>query len=211
MAIDWVLDWSGVVSNDLPITLVSANNILRHFGVSEINLDEFRNHVEKSPRDFWEQRGCDYGLVRRLHEEFLRTYEIKPEPIPGAVDAVRKLRNFGSVAVFSAHPERDLLRDIFRYELQHDINYAYGSAKKDATDDFEQMLQFTGAKKEDVVYADDTISGLILAHNAGVRSVAVVHPEYGYQSRNLFEGYPLQPSLGYIEHLSQLVEIAKRL
>lgn len=211
MAIDWVLDWSGVVSNDFLITLESANNILRHFGAEEISPDEFRRGFKKSSREYWEQRGYDRGEVWRLHEEFLRSSARKPEAIPGVVDAVRKLRNCGSVTVFSAHPELELLSDIFRYGLQYDINYAFGSAKKDTTNDFGQMLQFAGIKKENVIYADDTIEGIILAHNAGIRGVAVVHPEYGYQARDLLEKYPLQPSLGYVTHISQLVEIAKRL
>ncbi len=211
MAIDWVLDWSGVVSNDFLITLESANTILRHFGAAEMSPDEFRRGFKSSSREYWAQRGYDRGEVWRLHEEFLRNSTRKPEAIPGVVDAVRKLRNYGSVTIFSAHPELELLRDIFRYGLQHDINYAYGGAKKDTTNDFDQMLQFTGIKKENVIYADDTVEGVILAHNAGIRGVAVVHPEYGYQARDLLEKYHLQPALGYIEHISKLVEIAKRL
>jgi phosphoglycolate phosphatase-like HAD superfamily hydrolase len=204
----WVLDWSGVVSNDFLITVDSSNWILRHFGADELEPDEMRRYFQRSPSDYWIKNGYDFNVVWRMHEDFLRNHARKPDPIPGAVDAVRSLKKYAPVAVFSSHPEQELYREIWRFGLQHDLAYALGGVRKDRNSDFERLLELADVKKERIILADDTSAGIILAHNAGVRSVAVVHPEYGYQAREIIEKCPIQPSLGYRKHVSELEDFA---
>lgn len=205
-----VLDWSGVVSHDLPLVLESVAHISAHFGRPPVSEQEFRENFQPSLRDVYAKWGMhDYETIQRMHKEFFERAEQKPTVIPGAVDAVKELSGYVPVAIFSSHPEGALLGDIWRYGLQGNIKLAFGGAHKGTIEDFAQLLEMAQVSPDGVIYAGDTTIDLSLAHRAGVRSAAIVDGKHGYQPRTQVEGFRPKPTYGILEHVGDLVNLVK--
>lgn len=205
-----VLDWSGVVSHDLPLVLESVKHITAHFGKSPVSEADFRANFQPSLRDVYARWGItDYETVQRMHGEFFAHAKQKPTVIPGAAEAIRELSGYVPVAIFSSHPEGALLDDIWRYGLQEHIKLAFGGAHKGTTKDFAQLLEAADVSSENVVYAGDTTIDMNLAHIAGVRSAAIVHEKYGYQPKAQVAGFEPKPTYGILEHVGDLVKLVK--
>jgi len=206
-----VLDWSGVVSDDRPLVFESINYIMGEFDREPVTLQDFMTNFRPNLREIYAHWGItDYETVRRLHRDYFARPAIAPQPIPGAPEAVKALARHAPIAVFSSHPEEALLRDIWRYGLQEDIAYAIGGADKSDLADFRHLLALSNRGPGDtILYAGDTTIDVNLAHIAGIRSVAVVHPDYGYQLRKHVERFRPQPTHGIIEHIRELVPLVQ--
>jgi phosphoglycolate phosphatase-like HAD superfamily hydrolase len=205
-----VLDWSGVVSHDLPLVLESVAHICRHFGKQPVSEADFRASFQPSLRDIYAKWGIhDYETVARMHRDFFATAEQKPTAIPGAVAAVKELSGYVPIAIFSSHPTDALLGDIWRYGLQENVKLAFGSVEKGATRDFEQLLEAAQVSPDGVIYAGDTTIDMHLARIAGVRSAAIVHEHYGYQPKAQVASFEPKPTYGIMEHVGDLVKLVK--
>jgi len=205
-----VLDWSGVVSHDLPLVMESVNHITAHFGAPQVSEEDFRTNFQPSLKDIYAKWGItDYATVERMHREFFATTEQKPTVIPGAAEAIKELSGYVPVAIFSSHPTDSLHGDIWRYGLQERIKFAFGDAHKDTTKDFAQLLGMADVSSENVIYAGDTTIDLNLAHIAGVRSAAIVNETYGYQRREQVARFEPKPTYGILGHVGELVPLIK--
>ena len=210
MALDLlVLDWSGPISYDFPLVHASVNKIMEHFRLPPVSEEELRTDFRPNAFDFYASRGIkDPETVKRMHLEYFKK-SAKPTPVPGAPEAIRELSEHVPVAVFSAHPEEELLGDIFRYGLHNHISYAVGSVNKASSRDFEFLLNMAHTDRKNVFYAGDTIIDLALMHREGIRGVAVVQLPYSYQDVPQIKAFQPQPSHGIVTHVRELLPIVK--
>ncbi|MCB1211423.1 MAG: HAD hydrolase-like protein, partial [Verrucomicrobiales bacterium] len=57
-----ILDWSGTLADDLPAVLRTTNRMLRHFGVPEMDREEFRQRFRLPYTEFYQEVLPDVSL-----------------------------------------------------------------------------------------------------------------------------------------------------
>lgn len=194
-----VLDWSGVVSNDRSAVLNTVNAILKRFGKPCVSLNEFCSFLTSTPDEFYKSRGIHEDVSGLFLELFKQ--QKKPMPVPRAVEAVKALRKIVPIAVFSAHPEEEVGGDIERYQLEGVFNFVYAGMNKAEPKGLHRLLEKAGTKRERALYAGDTVCDISLAARTGISSVAVVNPNYAYNSYEQIMLHKPQPTYGIVNHL----------
>ncbi len=206
MALDLlVLDFSGVVSYDLPVVYGSWTNIFNQFGKKIPSRDDCLKQYRANVFDFYAEHGIhDIPTIKKMHQAWLETH--KPDAIPGAPEIVAELAKRVPVAIFSSHPEVAVHDDLDRFGIAHAPHYVFGDMNKATPDGFNKLLKISGARPHRTAYAGDTSADLWLAGLMGVESVAVVS-EYGYQTLEFIKAYQPGPTKGIINHIRELVPL----
>ncbi len=209
MALDLLaFDWSGTVSNDLMVVFPSANNILMFFNRPPITLEHYREVFGYNIVDVYRSWGVNasFEQLNKMHSDFLKR-QPRPKPMPGAVETVRKASNYANkVAVFSAHPEEEIRKDIENWGLEGYIDEVYGGITKHDDVDFSRMLRQMRAKSESTLYVADTTVDIDLAVRNLVRCAIVVNRKDYYQKpEKVRSNFP--PARHYLNYISAQIPL----
>lgn len=175
-----LFDWSGVISNDLQLVLDTINYILSHYNKDQLTKKEFCSNYLSNPKQWYQQQGIfDYETVKNLFRKRF-TEGPEPEPIPGAVEAVRSIaqRDHIHIVIFSSHPNDLLKSEVAKYGLDKTVSKVLGSTKKDFPHPFIEAL-LESVYHDRLIYFGDTTVDITLANQHGINSVAVAS-DYAY-------------------------------
>jgi phosphoglycolate phosphatase-like HAD superfamily hydrolase len=202
-------DWSGTISNDLPIVMESVNNIMRHFGRPPVSRQEYILRFGADLPAMYRAWGIyDFDEVNRVHCAFLKNAP-RPTPIPGAIDAICETsRNVRRAVVFSAHPGDEIIKDIENWGIGGYIDHVFGGVSKSSDEDFARMLKETKAASNLLLFVGDTTADIDAAKRNLAKSAVVVNPKYCYQEIERVRSHSTKPDY-YLTDISALVPLLK--
>jgi phosphoglycolate phosphatase-like HAD superfamily hydrolase len=203
-------DWSGTISNDLPITMESVNNIMRHFGRPPVSRQEYTARFGADLQAIYRTWGIyDFNEVNRVHSAFLKNAP-RPTPIPGAIEAICETsRNVRRAVVFSAHPSEEIIKDIKDWGLGGYIDNVFGGVSKSSDEDFARMLKETGAARNALLFVGDTTADIDAAKRNFAKSAVVVNPKYCYQEIERVRSHNPRADF-YLNDISMLIDLLRR-
>lgn len=171
-----IFDWSGTLADDLAPVLQATNSIFRHFGRSEMTLDEFRHTFRLPFSGFYAEhlpQATEEGL-EVLYERFFAGLQDNVTLLPGA----RQILDF----CHSTHRRTFLLSTIKRNHFDTQ------AARLGVTDDFEHAYVEIMDKREKIrdlvrthalnptetLFIGDMVHDIETARHGGVLDVAVL-------------------------------------
>lgn len=171
-----LLDWSGTLADDLGPVLVATNAIFRHYGRSDLTLDEFRQHFRLPFSGFYAEllpEATEEGL-EALYERFFRELNDDVQLLPGAMDflefcRVTGRRTFLLSTIKPAHFELQAGRLGVKDHFEH----AYvGIADK--REKIREILHDHDLKPSETIFVGDMVHDIETARHGGVTGVAVL-------------------------------------
>jgi len=181
-----ILDWSGVVSDDLKVVYSITAKLFRRLGKEFISLAEFREKFDLPFMDFYRKMGVglDKGRLEKMYEEIFYENGLRPKPFPFAGRTLTMLNKRGiKLAVLSAHPQHFLEKEIDDYGFRHHFSHVFGGVH-DKRKDIKKVLKKMGASREETLFVGDMTHDLEAGSRAGILTAAVLS---GYHSREKLE------------------------
>jgi phosphoglycolate phosphatase len=202
-----ILDWSGVVSDDIGATFAMINEILERNGKERLGMEEFRARYELPWMDFYKKLGIrvEPAAERQYWEENFPRHYGKVHIIPGAKEALEKMRAKKlEIIVFSAHNKKLLLEEIKSYGIEGLIDEVHANVN-DKRLEIEGLVEKHKMTREKTLYAGDMVHDIETARLAGIRSVAVLS---GYSPKGLLE--TAKPDF-FVKDLAELPALIERI
>jgi len=177
-----ILDWSGVVSDDLNVVYGITSKLFSRLGKKFMSLPEFREKFDLPFMDFYRKMGVglDKGRLEKMYEEIFYENGIRPKPFPFAGRTLTMLNKRGiKLAVLSAHPQHFLEKEIADYGFSHHFSYVFGGVH-DKRKEIKNVLKKMGTDKNETLFVGDMTHDLEAGSGAGILTAAVLS---GYHSR----------------------------
>lgn len=197
-----ILDWSGTLVNDLPPVWQTTNHVLRHFGLPEMSLEEFRREFCLPIRHFYRTR-LPAIPQQRLEAVFLREFHRVHEQItllPHTLEFLEYCRVSGlSVFIASTVDPVTYERQARRLGVDRYITRPYiGIADK--TEQIHHILEENRLAPPATLFVGDMEHDIAAGKAGGVRTCAVLT---GY---NLLDKLQAAGPDWICEHLGELQE-----
>ncbi|MBN2330785.1 MAG: HAD family hydrolase [Candidatus Aenigmarchaeota archaeon] len=177
-----IMDWSGVLSDDLGLVYRIAKKIFREIGHEFMSIDKFREKFDLPYMDFYRSLGVSIEK-ERLDAMYQRLYarsRNKAAPFPYAKRTLSWLKKRGiKLAVFSSHPQGFLDRDIADHGMGAFFSYALGSVH-DKRSMITDLVENLGFSKDETLLVGDMAHDIETGNLAGLPTAAVLS---GYHSR----------------------------
>src|SRR3989338_5784659 len=112
-----IFDWSGTLSNDLPLVYATVMRMFDHFGVSRISLDEFRNSYTLPYMDHARKFGiiADKETLDNVFNQHFRSSGF-PQPLPKVEEVLQQLKSANKrMIVLSSHRQEFLEEEASRF------------------------------------------------------------------------------------------------
>lgn len=179
-----VFDWSGTLSNDLPVVYQTVMRVFEHFGVRRISLEEFRNSYTLP----YMSHAKLFGITASKEEldavfaQHFRSIGF-PEPLPGVEDVLQRLRLQGKkMIVLSSHPQHFLEEEALRFFSGNHAKYfkKLFCGVHDKEEAIRGIIREMGFAPEETMIVGDTEHDISAGHKAGLLTAAVLT---GYRPR----------------------------
>ncbi len=197
-----IFDWSGVINDNVRTTHCAAMAVLKHFGVAEIGLDEFRNVWQMPYMKFYNRYLPDLTNDQQ-HPIYRDAYERcpKPEVYPGMVEFLQRCRNRRvKLFVVSSDPKIHILREIDEYGLNGVFEKVVSEVHEKA-EAVREIVQAYDLAADASIFIGDSDYEIEVGRNAGILSAGVCWGAYteerlkaaqpDYIFRNMDELYTL--------------------
>lgn len=185
----FILDWSGVVSDDRLPVYQAYLLVRKEYGLKQIS---FERWLPKMNLTIAVEFAEDYGIHDRegIYRSYVGHYKdvvasgIRPSVFPDVMETFRYLKDRRKkLAVLSAHPTEPLRREAKEYGIAGLIDEMTGDCYNKGAE-LPRVCKRFGERKEDALYVDDTVFGIRSAKFAGIRSAGI---STGYQKREALE------------------------
>jgi phosphoglycolate phosphatase-like HAD superfamily hydrolase len=171
-----LLDWSGTLVNDLPPVLKASNAIFRHFGRTELTLEEFRRHFRLPFSGFYAEfipEATDEGL-ETLYERFFSGLHGEVELLPGAREFLdfchaTARRTFLLSTIKTSHFEAQAGRLGVLDAFEHPYTQIMDKREK-----IREILRERDLVPAETIFVGDMVHDIETARHGGVTGVAVL-------------------------------------
>lgn len=183
-----VFDWSGTLSNDLPVVYQTVMRVFEHFGVRRISLEEFRNSYTLPYMNHAKLFGitASKGELDAVFAQHFRSIGF-PEPLPGVEDVLQRLQLQGkNMIILSSHPQHFLEEEALRFFNGNHAKYfkKLFCGVHDKEEAIRGIIMEMGFAPEETMIVGDTEHDIRAGHKAGITTAAVLS---GYRPRNNLE------------------------
>jgi len=182
-----ILDWSGVVSNDLELVYEITGKVFDRLGLEFMSIEEFRDRFDLPYMDFYRSMGItlEKAELDHMFKQLFVENGKKAAPFPFAKRALLWLKKKGiKLAVFSSHPQDFLEKEIIDYGLAGFFSHVMGSAH-DKREFINGLVEKIGAIKDETLLVGDMAHDIEAGSLAGIRTAAVLS---GYHAREKLLG-----------------------
>jgi phosphoglycolate phosphatase-like HAD superfamily hydrolase len=124
-----ILDWSGVLSDDLKLVYGIACKVFDRLGKEFMGIDEFRERFDLPYMDFYRSMGVklEKEKVDKMYRRLFARHRRKAAPFKFAKRTLKWLHERGlKLSVFSSHPQHFLERDMANHGLSGFFTHAVG-------------------------------------------------------------------------------------
>ena len=194
-----VFDLDGTLAYTLESMWLPANEVLKHFGLKELPLDNFRYYCGDGATELVKRCLRDAGDPElRLLEDAERMYRKKfnADPMQGVTvyegmrEALSELKRLGaSLAVCSNKPAEGAIKVVdvlYPGVFEAVIGQMEGIRRKPFPDTALLAAEKTGAQPEECMYIGDSSTDMETGHAAGMFTVGAV---WGYRGRKELTDY----------------------
>jgi len=184
-----ILDWSGVINDDLVTVYKSIMVIFHKSGAKELSLEEFKREWEQPHMRFYNKYGMftdsdekknieeEIALYRASYNSVLAQYPIKP--FPYIKNTLQKFKRAGiKMIIISSNLRETLLSDIEEFGLQG-IFSEINSDVHDKAADIKETIQRNGFNPVETIFVGDTPHEVSAGKSAGTKTAAVT---WGFSS-----------------------------
>ncbi len=181
-----ILDWSGVVSDDLEAVWLTSNDILKGRGAKPVSLEQFKELFELPFMNFYKKIGVKITEEdeRQRWDRVFPKYYNRVRIMPNAKHAIEKLKqDKKKIIVFSAHNQKLLLDELKSYGLQDLVNEVHASVN-DKREEISKLIEKHEIEPSKTVYVGDMQHDIETANGAGIKSIAVLS---GYDTKEDLE------------------------
>jgi phosphoglycolate phosphatase-like HAD superfamily hydrolase len=181
-----ILDWSGVVSDDLNLVYETTNRIFKKLGKKFMSIYQFRESFDLPYMDFYRSLGIkdEKSKLDSMFKQIFIKSGKKPRPLPYAKKMLAWLKKKDiKLAVFSSHPQELLDEQIKYYGMGCIFSCAIGSVY-DKRDFLNKLVEEMGALKEETLLVGDMAHDIEAGNLVGIRTAAVLS---GYHTRKKLE------------------------
>lgn len=173
-----VFDWSGTLSNDLPLVYATVMKVFDHFNVSRISLDEFRDSYTLPYMDHAKKFGinADKETLDNVFNQHFRSFGF-PQPFQGVEQVLQQLKSSGKkLVVLSSHRQEFLDEEAARFFNGNHGSYferLFGSIhnKEDAILPVIKAVDFIPSE---TIIVGDTEHDIRAGHKVGLFTAAIV-------------------------------------
>lgn len=171
-----IFDWSGTLADDLGPVLQATNAIFRHFGRSEMALDEFRSTFRLPFSGFYAEhlpQATEEGL-EVLYERFFAGLQDNVSLLPGAREILdfchaTQRRTFLLSTIKRNHFETQAVR----LGVADDFDHAYVEIL-DKREKIRDLVHVHGLNPAETLFVGDMVHDMETARHGGVLDVAIL-------------------------------------
>jgi len=177
-----ILDWSGVLSDDLAIVHETTARLFARLGMKFMGLPEFRERFDLPYMDFYKNMGVGMGQreLDRMYKDLFLSGGRRPKPFPFAREVLEMLREKKvKLAVYSSHPEELLAKEISEYGFSGFFEVSIGGVQ-DKRKRIGKLPKKLGATPEETLLVGDMAHDIEAGRTAGFRTAAVLS---GYHTK----------------------------
>jgi len=180
-----IFDWSGVISDDLPVVYKTMMGLFKKFGVKEVALEDFKKE--------WEQPymlTCNKYVPELtkekadvLYRDIYKSVISKQSPklFSYIKDTLLKLNKTGvNMVIISSHISDYLLSDIKEFGL-NGLFKEINTEIHDKTEIINKVMKRNNFKPEETIFIDDTTHEIKAGKKGGTKTAAVT---WGYQNED---------------------------
>jgi len=181
-----ILDWSGVVSDDLNLVYETTNRIFKKLGKKFMSIDQFRESFDLPYMDFYRSLGIkdEKSKLDSMFKQIFIKSGKKPRPLPYAKKMLTWLKKKDiKLAVFSSHPQELLDEQIKYYGMSGIFSCVIGSAH-DKRSFIAKFIEKLAVEKEETLLVGDMAHDIEAGNLAGLMTAAVLS---GYHKRGKLE------------------------
>lgn len=157
-----IIDWSGVIRNEIPRRLFIINSIFKEYNLKSINIEELRKEWEKPPILFYKKYITKKSLTK---EEIRKKYNaidkkakklFPPQPVKGMSRLLKKLKNRGfNLFVITGDHEEDVIKDLNYFKFGYLFKNIFCSIEKMSEDLEKIILKNKINPLESIIVADN--------------------------------------------------------
>ena len=212
-----IFDCDGTLVDGQHMIISSMKQASEKYGIAYPGDEQFRRIVglsllEAISRVFPDLTDNDHQLLKAEfieHFQHLRTLNDYHEPLyDGVRDAINKLNDMGVLlGVATGKSTRGLKKTLLNHGLENHfitLNTADDGPGKPHPSMINVALSEAGVEKENAIMIGDTTYDMIMAKNAGVKSVGVT---WGYHPEDELKSSGAQH---IIHHISELINLVKK-
>ncbi len=200
-----ILDWSGVVSDDLALVYGITGKIFSKLGKPFMTMEEFRERFDLPYMDFYRSMGVTLGRADMdgMYKRFFLEDGKKAKPFPFAKSMLLWLKERGiKLSVLSSHPREFLEKEITEYGLEGLFTHTIGGAH-DKREVIESLVKKIDAEKGEIVFVGDMAHDIETGNLAGIMTAAVLS---GYHPKEKLKGKEPNFIMNDIRDLKFIVE-----
>lgn len=212
----FIFDWSGVVSDDRRPVYVANMRILGEYGKRLLTFGEWLSKSASNAAEFLASQGVE-GSCEDLSNLYKKCLDdaiasgTGPFVYPDVKDTFIYLKDGDKkLAVLSAHPEENLIKEANDYGLFDYLDGLVGDSKNKA-EDLKRIVGGFKEKPESCLYTGDTIYDIRAAKKAGLISAGISGPpgkQRGYHSRGKLEAENCDFLLESLTDLKDIVDLS---
>ena len=171
-----IFDWSGTISNDLPLVYETVMKVFEHYGISRISLERFRLEYTLPYMKYARK----FGITASKEEvdEVFNSHFRKlgfPDPLPGVHQALEELHSMGkSMIVLSSHRQRFLEEEAKRFFGSRNYFVKLFGSVHNKEDEIENILQQLSFGLKGTIIVGDTEHDILAGKSAGIFTAAVL-------------------------------------
>ncbi len=185
MVIDTIiLDWSGVISDDLSPVYAACMEIFDHFTTERITLEQFKRRMKNPYYLFWRENVPHANMqeVQKIFNE--KMIDSLHPPLPKAKETLGYLYDKGiEIYALSSHPQHLLVQEAKRYGVIDYFKQIYGG-KMDKDRTLAGLLSNGLIRRESTIFAEDMVEGLFAGKKNGIITAGILS---GYHEREKLE------------------------
>jgi len=175
-------DWDNTLVDTWPVLLDSSNAVLRHFGKSEISLEEVKIRARLSSREsFPEQFGESWEEALSIFYKAIDANKENIKLFDGAASLIESLKKSNKIVVIISNKKKDLLRsEVKRFGISNDLILGSGDATFDKPHPEMGIiaLKHFQLQPNEVVYVGDSITDWNFAKNLDMPAIAIGDKAY---------------------------------
>jgi HAD superfamily hydrolase (TIGR01549 family) len=186
-------DYSGLLVDDILLTLEVVNKVFGKFGIPKIGLEEFQQEFKLPYYTIFTNRGISKRVAievsSKIYKETYPAYENAIRPFDDVIPCIRALAKLDvKLAIVSQTPRQQLEYQLERFGLSKYFSsiIALGECAREKPDPLplQETARRLGVRPEDLLYAGDMYEDIECARMACANSVAVSRPGGSYHMRD---------------------------
>lgn len=175
-------DWDNTLVNTWPGILSATNAVLKHFGKSEISLEEVKIRARLSSREGFPQYfGENWQKALSLFYKKIEENKDNIKLCEGAITFVEALKKTNKIIAIISNKRNDLLKsEVERFKIPSNLILGSGDTPFDKPNPEMGLvaLKCLKLKPNQVVYVGDSITDWIFSKNLHMPAIAIGEDAY---------------------------------